>query len=237
MTTDDKSNFSDNDPALSEERKRAVDELGHRAGAALRRPAPPHGLAGIMHHARNQRVMRSGIAVAGVAALVIVGVAVLRGGDDEQNRVISTNTVQTTTPTTPPTSAVAADTSSDVLAVNAEVRQLLEDYRAAWNNYDGAAFTALVTDGYRLTAPGTDTNAIEQAQEISNYLAPINWHATQLGDSIMVGDGPWLVASANHVTWTNADGTADFGDGIITVTVVDVDGQLLISRQEVTWAP
>lgn len=99
MTTDDESTFDDNSAGLSEERQRAVDELGHRAGAALRRPAPEHGLADIARHARNQRLTRGGAFVAGVAALIIGGVAVLGSVDDE--RVIITNTVPTATQTAP----------------------------------------------------------------------------------------------------------------------------------------
>lgn len=130
MTTDDDSNFDHDDPALSDERQRAVDELGHRAGAALRRPAPPGGLAAITHHARNQRLLRGGVAVAAVAALAIVGVVVLGGNDHDQNRVISTDTVpptpstapESTTATTvaptttPPPTSTALDVGSDATA-------------------------------------------------------------------------------------------------------------------------
>ena len=119
MATDDESRLDhDDDAALSEERQRAIDDLGHRAGAALRRPAPEHGVAGIMRHARNQRLIRGGVAVAGVVAIVIVGTAVLRGGE---NRMTVTNTVPAVNPATtiPPSTTLPTATTipSDELTV------------------------------------------------------------------------------------------------------------------------
>ncbi|MGE5211119.1 MAG: hypothetical protein ACM3MM_07620 [Acidobacteriota bacterium] len=103
MSTDDDARFDDDAVTLSEEQQRAVDELGHRAGAALRRPAPEQGLAGIRRRATTQRLMRGGVAVAGIAALVVAGMVVLGGGDDDLDRMVVTDTVPTVPEIAPPT--------------------------------------------------------------------------------------------------------------------------------------
>lgn len=111
MSFEDDSRFDDDDATLSEEQRRAVDELGHRAGAALRRPAPEQGVAGIRRRATTQRLMRAGVAVVGIAALVIAGMVVLGGGDDDPDRMVVTDTVPTvpeTSPTTVPAPTVEA---------------------------------------------------------------------------------------------------------------------------------
>ena len=120
--------------------------------------------------------------------------------------------------------------STSETAVTADIQQLIDDYGAAWNNYDGAAFTALVTDGYRFVSPYGNNDAVEEADNISNYLESVNWHTTQLGDPVMIGDGPWLVAVPNHLT--ASDFGADGQDGMSLFTVVDNDGTLLIARHE-----
>ena len=105
MSTDDDARFDDDAGTLSEEQQRAVDELGRRAGAALRRPAPEEGLAGIRQRATTQRLMRGGAAVAGIVVLVAAAMVVLGGGDDEPDRMIVTNTAPTAPETSPMTSS------------------------------------------------------------------------------------------------------------------------------------
>ncbi len=120
--------------------------------------------------------------------------------------------------------------STSETAVTADIQQLIDDYTAAWNDYDGVAFTALVTESYGFASPYGNSDAVEEAINISTYLETTNWHATHSGDPIMVGDGPWLVAVANHITGN--DFGADGEDGISVITVVDNDGTLLIARHE-----
>jgi len=90
-----------------DESDRSVDELARRAGAALRRPAPPDGMARI--HAGRRR--RAAVRVVGAGALVIVVavgafVALARRSDDA---VGVSDTVATTAPadTAPATTAPA----------------------------------------------------------------------------------------------------------------------------------
>lgn len=83
---------------ISEDRARAVDEAGRRAGAALRSPAPALGAAAIQGRAHRRRVVRVAAATAGVVVLLAAGVMALKiDGSGEQQPV---DTV--TTPTNPP---------------------------------------------------------------------------------------------------------------------------------------
>jgi hypothetical protein len=121
--------------------------------------------------------------------------------------------------------------STSDTAVTADIQQLLDDYSAAWNDYDGDAFSALVTENYRFVYGSSSNNATEQAALISGAVfESTNWNVTQIGDPIMVGDGPWLVAVPNNLTGDEYG--ADGQDGFSMMTVVDSDGTLLIARHE-----
>src|SRR4051812_4970960 len=68
------------------------DELAARAGAAVRRPAPEHGMVEIARRARRHRVVTA-LAVGGVTiVLVTLGVAVFRddGGTGHESPVATT---------------------------------------------------------------------------------------------------------------------------------------------------
>ncbi len=116
--------------------------------------------------------------------------------------------------------------SSDV-APTAEIQQLLDDYEAAWNDYDGAAFLALVTDGYGFEISGTTTGAATQALYIDN-MGSTSWHVTQVGDAISAGDGPYYVALVDNLT--AVDYPVDGVDGVSIVTVVDDGGTLKVDH-------
>jgi hypothetical protein len=188
MTTDDESKFDDNDAGLSEERQRAVDELGHRAGAALRRPPPEHGLADIARHARNQRLMRGGVVVVGIAVLIIGGVAVIGGGDDEQNRVIITNTVPSATQTAPendPTTAPVPTT-------------------------EGATTTAPVTAPTKEPTPTTERWVVESPGSIDMQphagSPPAMMLVTDDGSTVTVRN-PWQWDVTTRIRPTDENGT------------------------------
>jgi Ni,Fe-hydrogenase III small subunit len=90
-----------------------IDALARRAGAEVRRPAPAGFTAGIHRARRRQQTVRAGLGVAGVAALMVVGAALIarRGGDD----LITPATVPDTIvadPTTPEVDA-SIDASTD----------------------------------------------------------------------------------------------------------------------------
>ena len=96
---------------LSEERQRAVDDMGRRAGAALRNPAPPDGATGIRRQARNGRMLRVGGLAAGATALVVVGIAVIGRNDSTERHPtvsVANDTVSTTDGSSAPSTSNAA---------------------------------------------------------------------------------------------------------------------------------
>jgi hypothetical protein len=76
---------------LPDDRQRAIDELGRRAGEALRTPAPDSGASAIMRRARQQRIVRAGGAVVGV--LVVVAIAAIVFGVVDRDREPADNDI------------------------------------------------------------------------------------------------------------------------------------------------
>ncbi|MFV1960413.1 MAG: hypothetical protein ACC658_01140, partial [Acidimicrobiia bacterium] len=86
-------------------------------------------------------------------------------------------------------------------APSAEMRQLLDDYDSAWNNYDAEAFLALTTAGYRFTsAGGTEFRRVDQASEFETTLPMFTRQFENLGEPIVTGHGPWYVSTPVHTT-------------------------------------
>jgi hypothetical protein len=109
-------------------------------------------------------------------------------------------------------------------AVTGDIETLLDDYAAAWNNYDSEAFLALVTDDYTFEGAGEVNTADEEALGIAQ-LGAYDWNVTITGDRVIAGDGPTYVAlQTNQVTSTAGD-----MDGISVFTIVETDGSYLIS--------
>lgn len=119
-------------------------------------------------------------------------------------------------------------TGSD-MAVPGEIETLLDDYATAWNDYDSAAFLALVTDDYTFESLGQVTSAEEEAAGIAQ-LGLDDWGVEPTGDRIMAGDGPnYFVAQSNRVTSSVSD-----YEGISLYTIVERDGVYLISHHSFT---
>ncbi|MBL7201754.1 MAG: nuclear transport factor 2 family protein [Anaerolineae bacterium] len=139
-----------------------------------------------------------------------------------------------------PTGAPA--TSVPETAVTAEIGQLLNDYFAAFNDYDVDAVRTAITDGYVLYEGGSwdsdraVSTPVSQAYGAAHVFAFVKGYNREnkvqferLGEPIMSGDGPWLVAQVIHMTST--DPTYPNGvDGISTLTVVDEGGTLKVAR-------
>ncbi len=114
-------------------------------------------------------------------------------------------------------------------ATTAAIDALIADYNAAWNDYDGAAFEALVADGYVFVDGVQTTNVDEQVGIIENVMKGWQFAVEETGEPMMYGDGPWYVAQLNHVTTiTNQDGSGGFS----VFTIVERDGTLLVQRHE-----
>jgi hypothetical protein len=118
-------------------------------------------------------------------------------------------------------------TQDSALAPPAEVTQVVEDYTAAWNNYDGEAFLATTREGYTFTSSAGAFDRTEQLSAIENTLPTIRWQVMPLDDPIAIGDGPtWFVVSLDETT----DNIRDFVEGVSVITVVEDDGSYLITR-------
>ncbi len=108
-------------------------------------------------------------------------------------------------------------------AVTGEMQTLLDDYTTAWNNHDGEAFLALVTSDYTFDSGIGVTPAESQALALES--GPLSDFIVEiLGEPIMVGDGPWIVAQANHVTFGSTDQL-----GMSLLVVVDEGGELKVA--------
>lgn len=121
---------------------------------------------------------------------------------------------------------VDATRTSDV-APTAEIEQLLDDYRAAWNDYDGEAFLGMTAPGYRFEAEGFRNTAEEQASVIDG-LGTYNWQVATRGEVIVAGDGPWYTAEVNVITGRYA--ASEGSEGITLKRIVDNDGTLKVSK-------
>jgi hypothetical protein len=116
--------------------------------------------------------------------------------------------------------------STPETALSDDVAQLWDDYTDAWNNYDGAAFLALVTPDYTFVTEVGSTDAALQATYI-NRLGTYDWHASSIGERVMAGDGPWYVSQVNRVeqsTWP------DPVEGISVLTIIDDGGVLRVTN-------
>lgn len=85
---------------LSDDRARAVEEAGRRAGAALRSPAPAHGATAIQGQAHRRRVVRVAATTAGLGVLLVAGVMAIRP-DDGSVKLQPSDTPPNTDSTTP----------------------------------------------------------------------------------------------------------------------------------------
>lgn len=126
---------------------------------------------------------------------------------------------------------VVERTSTTDTAITGEVQQLLDEYYDAWNTWDGDAYLGLVTEDGSFAVTGRTTSTAQQATIIEG-LERVDWHVETIGEPIMVGEGPWYVTQADHLT-----GAAypDGGhQGISTFTIVEDAGTLLISHHVYT---
>ncbi len=102
---------SDGSIDLSDDRVRAVDEAGRRAGAALRSPAPAHGATAIRGRAHRRNVVRVAAATAGVGVLFAAGVMIFDTedppGEQQPQTISSTDPDATTKPSVAPPSTAA----------------------------------------------------------------------------------------------------------------------------------
>jgi hypothetical protein len=123
--------------------------------------------------------------------------------------------------------------TSPETAVTEEIQTLVDDYLAAWNDYDEEALLQLVTADYTLDMVGRADSLTLQAEEASALFSTLeanDWNEVAIGEPIMAGKGPWYVSQVEHFT------SPSYGprgaDGVSTFTVVDDGGMLKVARHD-----
>ena len=115
------------------------------------------------------------------------------------------------------------------VAATPEVAQLVDDYIQSWNDYDGDAFLALTSAGYRFESPGgMSFNQAEQAEEIVTTLPRFAWSVERLAEPVMTGDDPYYVTWPIKVTNNMRE-----ADGMSILTVVSDGDNFLVRRHVV----
>ncbi|NNC93445.1 MAG: hypothetical protein HKN80_13230 [Acidimicrobiia bacterium] len=123
--------------------------------------------------------------------------------------------------------------TSPETAVTEEIQTLVDDYLAAWNNYDEEALLQLVTADYTLDMVGRADSLALQAEEASalfNTLEADGWNEAAIGEPIMTGEGPWFVALVEH--FTSPGYGPEGAEGVSTFTIVDDGGTLRVARHD-----
>jgi ketosteroid isomerase-like protein len=112
----------------------------------------------------------------------------------------------------------------------APVRELLDEYHAAWNNHDGDAFRELTTDDYMYaTADGEFTQA-QMARTIGGEAAARNFKVGIIGDATATAGAPYYVAVVNMAETTDAGGTTTKRNGVSTFVIVETDDGLKVTE-------
>ncbi len=96
--------FTD-EPAPADDAR--IDALARSAGAALRRPAPDDGLAHVRRSKQRRQAVRAGATGVTLAALAVVGVVSMRGGDQRTTVVPATADTAAPGPTGGPSTSAA----------------------------------------------------------------------------------------------------------------------------------
>lgn len=125
-----------------------------------------------------------------------------------------------------PFTQLACSDDEPANAVPDDVWTLIEDYTAAWNDYDDGAFLDHVTEDYVFVTDTSESDREAQAEVIgAGTLSGMSWSAEVIGDPIVAGDGPYDVAVTNRITMNGIE-----TDGLSMVTVVDDDGELKVAE-------
>ena len=113
------------------------------------------------------------------------------------------------------------------MAPTSEIRELVDDYTAAWNEYDGEAFLATTRSGYTFTSNITGTfDRDEQLEVIENTLPESAWQVEMLDEPVVVGDGPWYYVSFPVEIEATLRGTRQ---GVSLLAIYEsLDGEFLV---------
>lgn len=109
-----------------------------------------------------------------------------------------------------------------------EISELVDDYVAAWNEYDGEAFLNTTREGYTFTSNITGTfDRDQQLYAIENTLPGRGWQMEILDDPIVVGRSPWYFVSFPAQRKATLGG---LNEGVIVLNVYETDeGELPVA--------
>ena len=112
------------------------------------------------------------------------------------------------------------------LTPNAEMSELIDDYTAAWNEYDSEAFLAATRDGYVFTSNTSGVFDRDEQAAVIDELGTYSWQVTILDDPLVVGDGPWFYASFPVEIESTL---SDVAQGVSMLTIFEMDGEMLVT--------
>jgi hypothetical protein len=148
----------------------------------------------------------------------------------------SSESADTTVATTTTEATTTTTTVPSVPSASVGITVLIEDYLASWETKDEQALRASVTDDfviheYIYSAGTGDLREVidDDADGIVRKGFDYAWENEIIGDSVVSGNGPWLVR--HRESWQLQ---ANRYDGIAIYDVVDDGGTLKIAR--LSWA-
>jgi hypothetical protein len=130
-------------------------------------------------------------------------------------------------------------TTSETVSGNAEVEQVLADYRAAWTEADADAFLDVVTDDFTIAesvylqiGDEFDITSFKTGRDATATKIEGNaWQIEHVGEPLTVGEGPWFVSIGEN--WTGGNDRWVY-NGTGTYGIIDQGGTLKIAT--VHWS-
>jgi WD40 repeat protein len=211
-----------------------LDDLGRRAGAALRQPAPRDGIERVMRRGRDQRLARRAV-IAGTVVAVVVAVVVVATRDDNNRGPGPIVTVPPVSvePTTSVDTTTSVEPAASVAQVPDRPAPLATLRSAAPVGDDFFPFVAYSSDGARLVAGFSTTSVwdVGTRTEITT-LDSVNGLAPAFSP-----DGATILSTGasndEAVVWDAATGeaVARFGGhaGGITSAAFSTDGASIVT--------
>ena len=119
-------------------------------------------------------------------------------------------------------------TTTSATEVPTEIAEMLEGYRATWNDSDGDAFLGYVREMDYVHSTPTGTYNADETVSLVNGWESYGTQVESIGEAMYVGDGSTkYVVQPNRITWKgNPDGNVGFS--IFKVVDWPDDGWLVV---------
>ncbi len=155
------------------------DDFANAAGAALRRPAPEGGLAGVRSSRQRRRVVQVVAATSAAAIVFVAGALLLTTNQEDSQRLITSDTSISTSPdssspdsstsTSTPTTSTVVDVSGGPVTLTSDIPVLWADgvLVAAW--VDERFVPADETTGFPSDMLGTPIELLDRTGDSSTW--------------------------------------------------------------------